>query len=139
MLGNPDICAALSRLKSNIDYGLFKPIQALAVAAITGPQDCLTELRSEYQARRDALCTALAEGGWPITPPQGTMFAWAKLPEKYQDSFAFTLDLLKNTGVALVPGISFGSLGEGHVRIGLVKPSAEIASAARKISEFMNL
>jgi len=139
MLGNPDICAALSRLKSNIDYGLFKPIQALAVAAITGPQDCLTDLRFEYQARRDALCTALTEGGWPITPPQGTMFAWAKLPDKYRDSFAFTLDLLKSTGVALVPGISFGSLGEGHVRIGLVKPAAEIASAARKITEFMNL
>ena len=137
MLGNPGICAALSRLKSNIDYGIFKPIQAMAVAAITGPQDCLTELRAEYQTRRDALCGALAEGGWPITPPQGTMFAWAKLPEKYADSFAFTLELLKNTGVALVPGISFGSRGEGHVRIGLVKPAAEMAAAGRKIAEFM--
>ena len=137
MLGNADICAALARLKSNIDYGIFKPIQAMAVAAITGPQDCLTDLRAEYQARRDALCDTLAEGGWPITPPQGTMFAWAKLPEKYRDSFAFTLELLKNTGVALVPGISFGSLGESHVRIGLVKPAAEMASAARRITNFI--
>ena len=139
MLGNPGICAALTRLKSNIDYGIFKPIQAMAVAAITGPQDCLAGLRAEYQARRDALCGALAEGGWAITPPQGTMFAWAKLPDKYPDSFAFTLDLLKSTGVALVPGISFGSLGEGHVRIGLVKPAAEMASAACKIAEFMRI
>ena len=137
MLGNSDICAALSRLKSNIDYGIFKPIQAMAVAAITGPQDCLTELRAEYQSRRDALCNALAEGGWPITPPQGTMFAWAKLPEKNHDSFAFTLKLLENTGVALVPGISFGSLGEGHVRIGLVRPAADMAAAGRKIADFI--
>ena len=137
MLGNPDICAALSLLKSNIDYGIFKPIQAMAVAAITGPQECLAELRAEYQARRDALCGELEKGGWHITPPQGTMFAWAKLPERYKDSFAFTLELLENTGVALVPGISFGTLGEGYVRIGLVKPAEEIAGAARKIAEFI--
>ena len=138
MLGNPDICAALSRLKSNIDYGIFKPVQAMAVAAITGPQDCLAALRVEYQARRDALVSALTEGGWSVTPPQGTMFVWAKLPEKFRDSLGFTLDLLKNTGVALVPGISFGSLGEGHVRIGLVRPAAELASAAQKITAFMS-
>jgi len=137
MLGNSDICAALTRLKSNIDYGLFKPVQAMAVAAISGPQDCLTELRAEYQARRDALCSALSEGGWGITPPQGTMFVWAKLPDKHHDSLKFTLELLRNTGVALVPGISFGSLGEGHVRIGLVKPDADMAAAARKITAFI--
>jgi len=137
MLGNGEICAALRRLKSNIDYGIFRPVQAMAIAAITGPQECLTILRAEYQARRDALCSALSEGGWCITPPQGTMFAWAKLPDRYRDSFKFTLELLKNTGVALVPGISFGSLGEGHVRIGLVKPAAEMASAACKIAEFI--
>lgn len=138
MLGNAGICAALARLKSNIDYGIFKPVQAMAAAAITGPQSCLTELRTEYQERRDALCAALSEGGWEITPPQGTMFVWAKLPEKFRDSFSFTLDLLKNTGVALVPGVSFGSLGEGYVRIGLVKPAGELAAAARKITGFMN-
>jgi len=137
MLGNPDICAALTRLKSNIDYGIFKPVQAMAVAAITGPQDCLTDLRVEYQSRRDALCSALSEGGWRITPPQGTMFAWAKLPDKFRDSYKFSLELLSSTGVALVPGISFGPLGEGHVRIGLVKPAAEMAAAARKIAEFI--
>jgi LL-diaminopimelate aminotransferase len=138
MLGNPQMCAALARLKSNIDYGIFRPVQAIAVAAITGPQDCLTELRAEYQARRDALCSALSEGGWRVTPPQGTMFVWAKLPDKYQDSFEFTLELLNNTGVALVPGISFGSLGEGYVRIGLVKPAAELAEAARKMTAYMS-
>jgi len=137
MLGNSNMCAALSRLKSNIDYGIFKPVQAMAVAAITGPQECLTELRAEYQARRDALCFTLAQGGWQINPPQGTMFVWAKLPDKYPDSLDFTLELLKNTGVALVPGISFGSLGEGYVRIGLVKPAAELAAAARKIIGFL--
>ena len=138
MLGNPDICAALTRLKSNIDYGIFKPIQSMAVAAITGPQECLVDLRAEYQERRDALCNELIKGGWLIDPPQGTMFVWAKLPDKYPDSLKFTLDLLKNTGVALVPGISFGTLGEGYVRIGLVKPAAQLASAARKMVEFIN-
>ena len=138
MLGNADICAALSRLKSNIDYGIFKPVQAMAVAAISGPQDCVAELRGEYQARRDALCSMLAEGGWHVTPPQGTMFVWARLPDRFPDSFKFTLELLKNTGIALVPGISFGSLGEGYVRIGLVKPAGEMAIAARKITEFIS-
>jgi len=137
MLGNPNMCAALSRLKSNIDYGIFKPIQAMAVAALTGPQECLTALRAEYQARRDALCSTLAEGGWHVKPPQGTMFVWAKLPDDRPDSLEFTLELLKNTGVALVPGISFGSLGEGHVRIGLVKPAADLAEAARRIIGFL--
>ena len=138
MLGNADICAALSRLKSNIDYGIFKPIQAMAVAALTGPQDCLDSLRTEYQARRDALCLGLLAGGWQITPPQGTMFMWAKLPAKFRDSFAFTLELLKNTGVAVVPGVSFGAHGEGHIRVGLVKPAEELALAARKITNFIN-
>jgi len=138
MLGNADICAALTRLKSNIDYGLFKPVQSVAIAAITGPQDNLTELRAEYQSRRDAFCSALSDAGWEISPPEGTMFVWAKLPAMYPDSFEFTLNLLKNTGVALVPGISFGPLGEGHVRIGLVKPAEEMASAARKIAGFIN-
>ena len=138
MLGNPQICAAMARLKSNIDYGIFKPVQAMAVAAITGPQDCLAELRAEYQERRDALCSALSEGGWRVVPPQGTMFVWAKLPDKYSDSFGFTLELLGKTGVALVPGISFGSLGEGYVRIGLVKPAAELTMAARKMTEYIN-
>jgi LL-diaminopimelate aminotransferase len=138
MLGNAAMCAALARLKSNIDYGTFKPIQAMAVAAVTGPQDCLTALRMEYQSRRDALVSALSEGGWDITPPQGTMFAWAKLPTKFHDSFQFVLDLLNHTGVALVPGVSFGSLGEGYVRIGLVRPAADLASAAQKITTFIN-
>jgi len=138
MLGNPNICAALTRLKSNIDYGIFKPIQAMAVAAIAGPQECLTELRAEYQERRDVLCSTLTEGGWQVKPPQGTMFVWAKLPDKHPDSLEFTLELLKNTGVALVPGISFGSLGEGYVRIGLVKSADELAVAARKIIDFIS-
>ena len=137
MLGNPDICSALSQMKTNIDFGIFKPVQDMAVAAITGPQDCLNELRAEYQARRDALISAFSEGGWTVTPPQGTMFVWAKLPDKYSDSLAFTLDLLKNTGIALVPGISFGPRGEGHVRIGLVKPAKDLALAAQKITTFM--
>ena len=138
MLGNADMCDALSRLKSNIDYGIFKPVQSMAVAAISGPQDCLVDTRNEYQSRRDALIQALREGGWDIPPPQGTMFAWAKLPDRFSDSLGFTLGLLEKTGVALVPGISFGSLGEGHVRIGLVKPPDELASAARKITKYIN-
>ena len=138
MLGNKDICSGLSRLKSNLDYGIFKPIQSMAVAAISGPQDCLSALRTEYQSRRDALISSLAEGGWVVDPPQGTMFVWAKLPERFHDSLDFTLRLLSETGVAIVPGISFGERGEGYVRIGLVKPAAEIAEAAKKITHFIN-
>ena len=137
MLGNADICAYLSRLKSNIDYGIFRPIQSMAVAAITGPQDCLKALRAEYQARRDAFGSALSVGGWAVTPPEGTMFVWAKLPEHFGDSLGFTLKLLEHTGVALVPGISFGDLGEGYVRMGLVRPADVLAEAARKITDFM--
>jgi len=136
MLGNADMCAALSRLKSNIDYGIFRPVQDMAVAAITGPQSCLADLRKEYQLRRDALIAALSGGGWETTPPQGTMFVWAKLPEGCGNSLEFTLGLLEETGVALVPGISFGSLGEGYVRIGLVKPAGELAAAAKKITGY---
>jgi len=139
MLGNPDMCAALSHLKSNIDYGIFKPVQAAAIAALTGPQDCLSSLRVEYQARRDALISALAHGGWHVSPPQGTMFVWAKLPAGVNGSLDFTLRLLENTGVALVPGVSFGSLGEGYVRIGLVRGAAELAAAARKITDYISL
>ena len=138
MLGNADMCAALSRLKSNIDYGIFKPVQDMAVAAVTGPQDCLAAMRAEYQSRRDALISALRAGGWDVAPPQGTMFVWARLPERFRDSLAFTLGLLENTGVAVVPGVSFGSLGEGHVRIGLVRPPEELALAAKKITEYIN-
>ena len=137
MLGNPDICAALSRLKSNIDYGIFRPVQTMAIAAITGPQECLVDLRAEYQARRDALITAFSENGWPVTPPQGTMFVWAKLPDKFPDSLDFALGLLRNTGITVVPGISFGSLGEGYVRICLVKSPPELASAAKKMSDYI--
>lgn len=138
MLGNSDMCAALARLKSNIDYGIFKPVQDMAIAAISGPQNCLTALRAEYQARRDALVSALSNGGWQVTPPEGTMFAWAKLPDMFPDSFDFVLRLLNATGVALVPGISFGSLGEGYVRIGLVRPPDVMADAAKKIAGFLN-
>jgi len=137
MLGNRDMCESLSLLKSNIDYGIFKPVQAMAAAAITGPQDCLRQLRSEYQDRRDALIAALSEGGWSVVPPQGTMFVWAKLPPQFTDSVDFAMRLLQSTGVAVVPGISFGSLGEGYVRIGLVRPAGELAAAAHKITGFI--
>jgi len=137
MLGNPDMCGWLSRLKSNIDYGIFRPVQDMACAAISGPQDCLAALRAEYQARRDALVSVLTEGGWPVTPPEGTMFVWAKLPERFPDSLGFTLELLRQTGVALVPGVSFGSLGESYVRIGLVRPIEQMTQAAWKIVGFL--
>jgi len=137
MLGNSGLCEALSRLKTNIDYGIFKPVQAMAVAAVTGPQDHLETLRAAYQERRDALIAALAEGGWNVTPPQGTMFVWAKLPSCFPNSLTFALELLSHTGVAVVPGSSFGSRGEGYIRIGLVRPAEELAAAARKIIGFI--
>ncbi len=134
-LGNRDVIAMLKSLKSNLDYGMFLPIQKAAVAALTGPQDCVNATRLAYQNRRDVLVDGLSRIGWKIDKPPATMFVWAKLPEPYADSQLFTRELLKRAGVLVTPGAAFGPSGEGHVRIALVQDEDETRYAVRAIDE----
>jgi LL-diaminopimelate aminotransferase len=137
-LGRADVIRALARLKSNIDYGIFRPVQRMAIAALTGPQGHLDELRAAYQSRRDALCEALMAQGWAVKPPEGTMFCWVRLPETAPDSEEFTLGLLRETGVTVVPGISFGARGNRYIRIALTQPEERLKEAAKRIGEYQN-
>ena len=136
-LGRADLVAGLSRLKSNIDYGIFRPVQKMAVAALTGPQDCLDELRAKYQSRRDTLTGALHAAGWDITPPEGTMFAWGRLPDYVPDSDAFVLDLLAETGVIFVPGLAFGERGRRYVRFALTQPEDRIERSIERVGAYL--
>ena len=122
VLGNREVVAAFKRLRSQIDYGMFLPIQQAAVAALNGCQDSLAHNRAEYQARRDALCGGLRSIGWDVPDSQGSMFVWAPLPMGYINSVDFCFELLDRTGLLCTPGSAFGLLGEGHVRFALVRP-----------------
>lgn len=134
-LGNRNVIAMLKALKSNLDYGMFLPVQKAAVAALTGPQDCVAATRLAYQSRRDALVDGLDRVGWKIDRPKATMFVWAKIPEPYAGSEEFTLDLLKRAGVLVTPGAAFGPSGEGYVRIALVRDENELRRCADAIGE----
>jgi LL-diaminopimelate aminotransferase len=134
-LGNKDVIAMLKALKSNLDYGMFLPIQKAAVAALTGPQDCVKTTCLAYQRRRDVLVDGLNRIGWKIEKPKATMFVWAKIPEPYTSSETFTLDLLKRTGVLVTPGAAFGPSGEGHVRIALVQDENEMRYSVKSIDD----
>ena len=134
-LGNKDIIAQFKKLRSQIDYGIFLPVQKAAVAALEGPQTSIEINRKEYQARRDALCLGLKEIGWDGCVSEGTMFAWAPLPKGYTNSEKFVLELIDKTGVVCVPGSVFGSLGEGYVRFALVKNVDEIKKLVNAIKE----
>lgn len=132
VLGNRKIVGAFKRLRSQIDYGMFLPIQHAAAAALNGPQDSVARNRAEYQARRDALCGGLRSIGWDVPDSQGSMFVWAPLPAGYKNSAEFCFALLERTGLLCTPGSAFGPLGEGHVRFALVRPVSvmkEIVSA----------
>ena len=122
VLGNREIVGAFKRLRSQIDYGMFLPIQHAAAAALNGPQDSVERNRSAYQARRDALCGGLRSIGWEVPDSQGSMFVWAPLPAGYAGSAEFCFELLERTGLLCTPGSAFGPLGEGHVRFALVRP-----------------
>ena len=130
-VGNKEVVGMLKTLKSNMDYGMFLPIQAAAVEALTGNQAVVAETRAAYEHRRDVLCDGLIEAGWHMEKPAGTMFVWAPIPDSYQDSEAFVADLLDKTGVLVTPGSAFGPSGEGYVRMALVQSEA----AMRKIVE----
>ena len=134
VLGNREVVGAFKRLRSQIDYGMFLPVQHAAAAALNGPQDSVARNRAEYQARRDALCGGLRSIGWDVPDSQGSMFVWATLPAGYSNSVEFCFELLERTGLLCTPGSAFGPLGEGHVRFALVRPVSvinEIVSAVK--------
>ncbi len=120
-LGNKKIISEFKKLRSQIDYGIFIPVQKAAVAALLGPQDSVERNRAEYERRRNALRDGLESIGWKGLVSEGTMFAWAPLPEGYTNSNDFVLELIDKAGVFCVPGSVFGSLGEGYVRVALVQ------------------
>ena len=122
VLGNRELIQTFRRLRSQIDYGIFLPVQYAAIAALNGPQDSVARNRAEYQARRDALCGGLRAIGWYVPDSQGSMFVWAPLPQGYHNSVDFCFELVERTGLLCTPGSAFGSLGEGHVRFALVQP-----------------
>lgn len=135
VLGNRQIIQTFRRLRSQIDYGIFLPVQYAAIAALNRPQDSVARNRAEYQARRDALCGGLRSIGWNVPDSQGSMFVWAPLPTGYHNSVDFCFELLERSGLLCTPGSAFGELGEGHVRFALVQPvpvMQEIVAAVAK-------
>lgn len=137
MCGSEKLIAALARMKSYLDYGMFTPIQVAAIHALEGPQDCVTEIRDTYQGRRDVLCDGLEAAGWLIKRPQATMFAWARIPEPYQSmgSLEFAKKLISDAGVAVSPGVGFGEYGDTHVRFGLIENQHRTRQAVRGIKQ----
>ncbi len=137
MVGNPTLVAALSRIKSYLDYGMFTPIQVAAIAALEGPQDCVSEISEMYRVRRDVLCQGLNSIGWSVTPPKATMFVWAPIPEPYRElgSLEFSKKLLAEAKVAVSPGIGFGEYGDGFVRFGLIENEHRTRQAIRGIRD----
>jgi len=137
--GNKVLVAALARMKSYLDYGMFTPIQVAAIAALEGDQGCVSEIAAMYQSRRDVLCGGLNAAGWPVVPPRATMFVWAQIPEFYRDmgSLEFSKKLLREAKVAVSPGIGFGEYGEGHVRFGLIENEHRTRQAIRSIKRMI--
>jgi LL-diaminopimelate aminotransferase len=135
VIGNSEIIKHFKMLRSQIDYGIFLPIQYAAIAALTGPQDSVKNNCKEYEQRRNALCRGLTNIGWNIPDSKGSMFAWAPIPSKYSNSYEFCMELMDKTGVICTPGSAFGSLGEGYVRFALVLPVSQIDEAVNRIKE----
>ena len=134
-VGNREVVWKMKALKSNMDYGMFLPIQQAAIAAITGHQSCVSETRNAYEKRRDVLCDSLKEIGWDLEKPKATMFVWAKVPDGFEDSMTFAMDLLDRSGVLVTPGSAFGPSGEGFVRLALVQNEDMLKKAADQINK----
>ncbi|EAR21532.1 Aminotransferase, class I and II [Nitrococcus mobilis Nb-231] len=139
LCGNPKLIAALARMKSYLDYGMFTPVQVAAIAALEGPQDCVIEIRETYRRRRDVLCDGLVAAGWEVSKPKATMFVWAPIPSEYRamGSLEFTKKLLSEAKVAVSPGIGFGEYGDDHVRFGLIENEHRTRQAIRGIKQML--
>lgn len=137
MVGNKELVAALARIKSYLDYGMFTPLQVAAITALEGPQDCVAEICETYRARRDVLCEGMNALGWPVEKPKATMFVWAKIPEPFAElgSLEFSKRLLSEAKVAVSPGIGFGDYGDDHVRISLIENEHRTRQALRGIKK----
>ncbi|MCM0710716.1 aminotransferase class I/II-fold pyridoxal phosphate-dependent enzyme [Collinsella sp. BG-O-102] len=135
LVGREDVVSAFAKLRGQIDFGMFFPIQKAAIACLNGPRDEVEAQRLKYQERRDALCDGLEDLGWERPNAHGSMFVWAKLPGGRTDSMAFCEELMEKAGVVVTPGASFGPSGEGHVRMALVLPPDQIALAVEAIRE----
>ena len=138
-VGNKETIAALRRIKSYLDYGIFQPIQIAAIIALNGPYDCVEKIRRTYQERRDTLISGLNRIGWDIPSPKGTMFVWGKIPEQYRKmgSVEFSKFLINKAQVAVAPGLGFGEYGDDYVRFALIENSMRINQAVRGIRKVM--
>jgi alanine-synthesizing transaminase len=138
-VGNERIIAALTRVKSYLDYGAFTPVQVAATAALNGPDDCIREMRDTYRKRRDAMVESFGRAGWHVPSPKASMFAWAPIPDPFKPlgSVEFSKLLVEKAEVAVAPGIGFGEHGDDHVRIALVENEQRIRQAARNIRRFL--
>jgi len=139
MSGNATLVAALARMKSYLDYGMFTPIQVAAIAALEGPQECVAEITETYRKRRDVLCDGLNAIGWSVEKPKATMFVWARIPEQFRamGSLEFSKKLLMDAKVAVSPGIGFGEYGDEYVRFGLIENQHRTRQAIRGIRDMM--
>jgi alanine-synthesizing transaminase len=137
MVGNKDLVSALARIKSYHDYGTFTPIQVASIAALEGPQECVEEVRLEYQKRRDVLAKGLHEAGWMVEVPKASMYIWAEIPPPYaaMGSLEFAKKVLAQAKVAVSPGIGFGDYGDTHVRFALIENEHRIRQAIRGVKE----
>lgn len=134
LVGNEKIVQNFKKLRSQIDYGTFLPVQYGAIAALTGPDDCVKAQCKEYELRRNALCDGFTALGWRFERSQGSMFAWSRIPDSFEDDVEFVMQLLEKTGVLCTPGSSFGEMGRGHVRFALVLPVETIQEALEKVN-----
>ena len=139
-VGNPEIVAALQRIKSYLDYGIFQPIQIASIIALNGPQDGVEEIRETYKSRRDTLIAGLNRVGWEVKPPKGTMFVWAKIPEQFRNmgSVEFSKFLIREANLAVAPGRGFGEYGDDYVRFALIENNLRINQAIRGIRKVMD-
>lgn len=139
-VGNERLLAALARVKSYLDYGAYTPIQVAATAALNGPEDCIHEMRAMYRQRRDVMVESFGKSGWEIPPPEASMFAWVKIPEKFRHlgSLEFSKLLVEKADVAVAPGIGFGEHGDDYVRLALVENEQRIRQAARSLKKFFD-
>lgn len=137
--GNPETVAALKRIKSYLDYGVFQPIQIASIIALNGPEDCVQEIRDTYKERRDALVRGLSRAGWKIPKPKGTMFVWGRIPETFRSmgSVEFSKFLIREAQVAVSPGLGFGEYGDEFVRFALIENPMRINQAVRGIRRIM--